>query len=42
LTYDEQPHALVCCLMVSTPVIHMDYGVDMDYYSLTDPEGIEG
>jgi len=29
----------VCRSMVYTPVIHCNY---MDYYSLTDPEGMEG
>jgi len=40
LTYDELPYAaLVCRLMIAIPVIHAR---KMDYYSFTDPEGMEG
>jgi len=30
---------MVCCLMVSSPVIHI---IHMDYYLFTDPGGTEG
>jgi len=39
LTYDKQVYtAIICRLMVSTPVIHVIY---LDYYSFTDPNEME-